>query len=119
MWLYIGIAVIVVVIVCGMIFTAKRNGEIDRDGVETFAVVTRVKEQEDFDADGASNGVTYTYYVTYQTPDGQSVEAKLGSGKSVDIRIGGRAWDADLSEGVRVRIKYLPAKPKYVIRVQD
>lgn len=112
---YILGAVLVLVIVGFVIFTAKRNGEINQKGIETSAVVTRVKEVESTDSDGTIS-VSYVYYVTYQMQDGQSVEAKLASGKSFDVRIG-RAWDDDLHEGVRVRIKYLPEKPKYVIRI--
>lgn len=43
-------------------------------------------------------------------------ESKLASGKSFDVRAG-KAWDSDLREGVHVRIKYLPEKPNYVIRL--
>lgn len=112
---YIGFGVIVIVIAVVIIFTAKRNNEIKQNGVETDAVVTRVKENESVDGDGFVT-VTYTYYVTYRSMDGQTVEAKLGSGKSVDNRIG-KSWDSDLTEGSSVRIKYLPQKPNYVIRV--
>lgn len=111
----IAAAAIVLLIVGLGIYNAKRNGAINKNGIEANAVVTRVKESVSTDSDGISD-VSYTYYVTYQTRDGQSVEAQLGSGKSVDVRIG-RAWDDDLHEGVSVRIKYLPEKPKYVIRI--
>lgn len=56
-------------------------------------------------------------YVTYRTLAGQTVEAQLASGKSLDIRIGKKVWDQDLHEGSTVRIKYLPDKPNYVIRI--
>ena len=46
---------------------------------------------------------TYTYYVKYQTQDGQTVEAKLGNAPSHTY------------EGMALRIKYLPEKPKYVV----
>ena len=114
---YIVIAVVVVVIAVFVIRTAVRNREIKQNGIETFAVVTRVKENESVDADG-SVSVSTLFYVTYQTQDGQTVEAQLASGKSIDNRIG-RAWDDDLHEGSRVRIKYLPAKPNYVIRLSE
>jgi hypothetical protein len=109
------IAVIVVVIAAAVILTSKRNKEINQNGLETDAVVTHVKVNESVDEDG-SVSISKTFYVTYQTQDGQSVEAKLGSGKSVDVRVG-HAWDDDLYEGSRVRIKYLPEKPNYVIRL--
>lgn len=117
MGMYIGGAIIVLIIIASIIFTAKRNNKINQNGVEADAVVTRVKESESTDEDGIGTGVYYTYYVTYRTMDGKEVEAKLASGKSFDNRIG-KSWDSDLHEGSNVRIKYLPEKPKYVIRVQ-
>ncbi|MBQ9552438.1 MAG: DUF3592 domain-containing protein [Clostridia bacterium] len=115
MMLYIMIAVIVAVIAVAVIFTSKRNKEIDQNGIEADAVVTRINVNESVDEDGSVT-TSKTFYVTYQTRDGQSVEAKLGSGKSFDVRIG-HAWDDDLYEGCRVRIKYLPEKPKYAVRL--
>lgn len=114
---YFIFAVIAVVISVFVIRTAKRNKEINQNGIETFAVVTRVKKNESVDSDGFVS-VSTLFYVTYQTQDGQTVEAQLASGKSIDNRIG-RAWDDDLHEGSRVRIKYLPAKPNYVIRLSE
>ena len=118
MWVYIAIGIIAAVIICGVIFTAKRNNEIKQNGIETDAVVSRINENESVDEDGFTT-VSYTYYVTYRTMDGQTVEAKLGSGKSIDNNIIGKPWDSDLKEGVNIRIKYLPDKPKYVIRISD
>ena len=117
--LYIAVAVIVIVIaiVIGIVFTAKRNNAINQNGIEADAVVSRVKENEQTNEEGIVTNVTYTYYVTYRTMGGQTVEAKLASGKSFDNRIG-KSWDSDLREGSNVRIKYLPEKPNYVIRVQ-
>ena len=117
MEVYIGGAIIVLIIIASIIFAAKRNNKINQNGVEADAIVTRVKESESTDEDGIVTGVYYTYYVTYRTMDGKEVEAKLASGKSFDNRIG-KSWDSDLHEGSNVRIKYLPEKPKYVIRVQ-
>ncbi len=115
MMMYILAAVIVAVIAVAVIFTAKRNKEIEQKGIEADAVVTRVDVNESVDTDGFVT-TSKTFYVTYQTRDGQGVEARLGSGKSVDVRIS-RAWDDDLYEGCRVHIKYLPEKPGYVIRI--
>ena len=112
---YIGIAVVVIVIAIGIIFNAKRNNEIKQNGIEADAVVSRIKENESVDEDGFVS-TTYTFYVTYRSMDGQTVEAKLGSGKSFDNRIG-KAWDSDLKQGSAVRIKYIPEKPNYVIRI--
>lgn len=116
MWIYIAIGILVAIIAAGIIYTAKRNNEIMRDGVETDATVSRVKEVENTDSDGFTT-FSYVYYVTYRTTDGQTVEAKLGSGRSVDNRIIGKAWDQDLEQGMQIRIKYLPQKPNYVIRI--
>lgn len=118
MWIYIACGAILAVILGAVIYTAKRNGEIMQNGVETTAVVSRVKETDSTDSDGMVT-TSYTFYVTYQTANGQTAEARLASGKSVDNRIFGKAWDSDLSEGVSVRIKYLPDKPNYAIRIMD
>lgn len=118
MWMYIAIGAIVIVALIGVILTTKRNNEIKQNGIEADAVVSRIKENESVDEDGFIT-TSYTYYVTYRTTDGQTVEAKLGSGKSIDNHIVGKPWDSDLKEGVNIRIKYLPEKPKYVIRISD
>ena len=115
--LYAIIGFIVAVLILGVAVTAKRNNEIRQNGIETDAVVSCIKENESVDEDGFVT-VSYTYYVTYRTMDGQTVEAKLGSGKSIDNHIG-KSWHSDLKEGVSVRIKYLPEKPKYVIRISE
>ena len=118
MVLPIAIGVVVIVIAVAIFLTAKRNNEIREKGIETNAVVTRVREDETTDEDGHVTGTTYTYFVTYVTQDGKSVEARLASGKSLDVRVGSNVWDKDLYQGCSVRIKYLPDKPDYVIRVQ-
>ena len=112
----IGLGVILLVLAVVIIRNKRINGEIDRNGIEAEAVVSRVKENVSSDSDGMVS-VSYLYYVTYRTLNGQTVEAQLGSGKSVDFRIGKKAWDHDLHEGTRVRVKYLPEKPSYVIRI--
>ena len=114
--LYAGIAVCVIVIIVAIVITQKRNNEIKARGIEADAVVSSIKEDVSTDADGSISGTIYTYYVTYETQTGERVTAKLGSGKGIDNQIGGVRWAADLQEGSPVRIKYLPEKPKYVIR---
>ena len=109
-------AAVAAAIIVGIIVTAKRNNAIKTAGIETEAVVSRVVEEEMTDEDGHRTGTTYTNYVTYRTMSGETVEAKLASGKSLDTHIG-KAWDSDLKEGSTVLIKYLPEKPKYVIRL--
>ena len=112
----IGLAVIVLVLAVVTIRNKRINGEIHQNGIETGAVVSRVKESVSSDSDGTVS-VSYYYYVTYRSMNGQTVEALLGSGKTVDFKLGKRAWDYDLHEGSQVQIKYLPEKPDYVIRV--
>ena len=74
-YVFIGIAVAVVVGI--IIFTVMRNNAINKNGIETDAVVSRIDEDTSRDDNGDIN-TTYTYYVTYQTEDGAIVEAKLG-----------------------------------------
>ena len=93
MMLYAAIAIAVIVIVISVVFTAKRNHAIKQGGIETDAVVTRIRENESTDEDGFSTALSYTYNVTYRTLAGQTVEAQLASGKSLDIRIGKKVWD--------------------------
>ena len=110
------LGVIVLVIAVLIVRNKRINGEIDRDGIETDAVVSRVQKNVSTDSDGMVT-VSCLYYVTFRTMSGETVEAQLGSGKSVDFHIGKKTWDHDLHEGTGVRIKYLPDKTNYVIRV--
>ena len=102
-YVFIGIAVAVVVGI--IIFTVMRNNAINKNGIETDAVVSRIDEDTSSDGDG-SISTTYTYYVSYQTEDGTVVEAKLGKAPH------------NIRQGMQLRIKYLPEKPKYVIAVK-
>ncbi len=112
----IAACVILLVVAFLIIRTRRINGEIHQNGIEADAVVSRVKENVSSDADG-SVSYSYTYYVTYRTMNGQTAEAQLTSGKSFDFKIGKKAWDYDLHEGTRVRVKYLPERPNYAIRI--
>ena len=47
------------------------------------------------------------------------MESRLASGKSVETYKDQEYWYGDLHEGSVVRIKYLPDKPDYVIRIKD
>lgn len=85
-----------------LVFIIRRNKEIQANGIETDAVVSRVDENSSLD-DGS---VSYTYYVKYQLQDGQTVEAQLNQSTQY------------IGEGTHVRIKYLPDKPKYVLLVK-
>lgn len=103
--LYAVIAIAAVAAIAGIIYVIMRNNKIKKNGIETDATVSRIKEVETSNDDG-SYDVQYTYYVKYQTQDGETVEAKL-SGAPRFTR-----------EGDRVRIKYLPEKPKIVLLVK-
>ncbi|MBR4194403.1 MAG: hypothetical protein IKQ54_08765 [Oscillospiraceae bacterium] len=115
---FIGLGVILLVIAALVIRNKKINGEISQNGIEANAVVTRVKENVSTDSDGMVS-ISHSYYVTYRARNGQDVEALLGSGKSFEFNIGKKAWDYDLHEGSQLRIKYLPEKPSYAIRIES
>ncbi|GEM_PF-1255406 len=113
---YVILGVILAAILGAILYTAWRVNEIKKDGIDTDAVVSRERVDESEDEDGHIT-TTSTWFVTYQTQDGQTVEAQLASGKAMDHTIGRKAWDFDLYEGAPVRIRYLPRKPDYVIRI--
>ena len=99
---YVLMAAVLLAVLVGVVITIRRNNAIRQGGIETDAVVSRIQEHETRNDDG-SRETNYTYYVQYQTEDGQVVEAKLGK---APLRT---------AVGDRLRIKYLPEKPKYVI----
>lgn len=105
MTMYIVIGVIVIAVIVGFVFNYKRSKAINENGIETDAVVSRIKENEGEDADG-NRTVEYVYYVRYTNETGESVEAKLGNPPRF------------LMEGTKLRVKYLPEKPKYVLAVK-
>ena len=121
--LYIVIVILFILgilLVRSIILTSKRNKAIKQNGIETNAVVTRVVESvSTADDDDGSETYSYTYYVTFQTQEGQSVEARLSSGKTVDVRVNDVGWDRDLHEGSHVRILYLPEQPDCAVLVAE
>ena len=121
--LYIVIVILFILgilLVRSIILTSKRNKVIKQNGIETNAVVTRVVESvSTADDDDGSETYSYTYYVTFQTQEGQSVEARLSSGKTVDVRVNDVGWDRDLHEGSHVRILYLPEQPDCAVLVAE
>ena len=106
MWLYIAGGVIAVAFIIGLIYSIKRNQKINANGVETEAVVSRIKEIESRDSDGAIT-TSYEYYVRYRSETGETVEAKLGNAPR------------RVREGDTLRVKYLPEKPKFALVVKD
>ena len=103
---WIIIAVIVIVVIASVAFNYKRSKAINEKGVETDAVVSRIKEIVGEDTDG-NRTVDYEYFVKYQNEAGETVEAKLGNPPRF------------LMEGTHLRVKYMPEKPKYVLKVKD
>jgi hypothetical protein len=113
------IVAVVVVVICLMLITAKRNRDLKEAGLDAEAVVTRIWENTSTDPDTLATSTDYAYFVTYRTENGETVEARLASGKSVETYKDQEYWYGDLHEGSVVRIKYLPDKPDYVIRIKD
>ena len=68
--------------------------------------MSRIQEIEKEDSDG-HRSTDYEYYVRYQNQAGETVEAKLGNPPRF------------LTEGTQLRVKYLPEKPKYALRVKQ
>ena len=106
MWPYIAGAVFVLILAAGFLFNYQRSKKINAQGIETTAVISRVKEIESQDSEGRRE-VEYQYFVRYQNQNGQVVEAKLGNPPRM------------AREGLELRIKYLPEKPKYALAVKD
>lgn len=97
--------VIAVGIIVAIVFIVKRNNNIKKNGVEADAVVSRIMENETINDDGSTD-YSYTYYVKFTAQDGQAVEARLGGVPRFT------------NVGDRVRIKYLPEKPRYAIIIK-
>ena len=106
MWLYIGIGVAAVLVICGLVYNYLRSKKINAEGIEVDAVISRIKENESTDANG-NREVNYEYYVRYVNESGQSVEAKLGNPPRL------------AREGMQLRVKYLREKPKYALAVKQ
>ena len=102
----IAIAVFAVAVVIGFIYNYKRSKAISERGIETDAVLSRIKETEGQDSDG-NRTTDYEYYVKYQNEAGETVEARLGNPPRF------------IMEGTQLRVKYLPEKPKYVLMVKE
>lgn len=102
---YAIIAAVAVAVIVGIVFTVKRNKKILENGIEVEAVVSRIVTDWNED-DNGNREKTETYYVRYRTDDGQTVEAKLSNPP------------AHCFEGTKLRVKYLPEKPKYVVAVK-
>ena len=101
-------AIVAVVIIAVLIVAArnrKRSKAINENGIEVDAVVSRIKEVETVNADG-DRYVNYEYFVKFRNEMGETVEARLGNPSP------------NITEGTRLRVKYLPQKPKHALEVK-
>lgn len=95
----------IVILIVYLVYTAKRNKELNEKGIEADAIVSKIDEDEIENKDGTYE-TKYTYYVKYTLLNGQEVEAKLGNAPE------------SIKKGQQVRIKYLEDKPRYVLYVK-
>ena len=93
----------IALVVGALVLTHIRNNKIRNNGIEAEGYISRIEEEESIDSDGFSQ-MTYTYYVTYRTMEGRTVEAQLG----IIIQ-------RHYSEGEKINIMYTPEKPDYVV----
>ena len=100
---YIIIVGIVAIIVVAIIYTFMVRHKIKKEGIETEGVVSRIEESESYDSDTGAISTTYTYYVLYKDQNGSEIEARLANPKN------------KLKEGSKLKMKYLPTKPKFVL----
>ena len=103
-------AIVVIGVIIWLIVGTISDNEIKKNGIITEAVVSRIKEDSYVDREKGSKtfGKTFysfTYYVQYQNEKGETIEAKLRNG-------------GDLNMGDKLKIKYLPKKPKQILRVK-
>ena len=82
--------VFLTVLIVGMLVTRKMKKDINENGIETDAVVSRIVE------DSEPDSLDYMVYVRYCTQDGEETEGVLSNPRR------------DLEEGQQVRIKYHP-----------
>ena len=102
---YILFGAVVALIIGYVIYTVIRNRKIRKNGVEADAVVSRIEEEQTVSSEDGVD-YTYTHYVTYRNPQGETVEAKLDHAPG-RIRVGDT-----------VKIKYLPEKPHFAVLVK-
>ena len=104
---YVFSGIIVGILAAAFLYYMILKRKIMREGIETDAVISRIKIETDTDSDGGTT-TTKTYYVRYENADGETVEALVGN---PPVR-------RSIAEGTRLRVRYLPEKPNYVIAVK-
>ena len=82
--------VFLAVIAAGMLIIHRIKSEINENGIETDAVVSRIID------DGTPEEIDIDVYVRYRTENGEEVEGILSNPR------------ANMEEGQMVRIKYHP-----------
>ena len=97
-----GLAAFVVLIAVLRIISSHK---LRKYGIEADAVISGSTMNVSTDNDGRS-ATDYTYYVTYTTQDGQTVQAVLDREPPVT------------RTGTHVRIKYLPQKPRNAVLIR-
>ena len=103
--------VVLALFVVGGIWAFFVTRKVKNDGIETFAVVSRIEEHVwsgDVSDAAYPNTVTEVYYITYTNQDGQTVEALLSN-----------PGDLKLEVGSRMKIKYLPDRQDYPVMVGE
>ncbi len=83
-------AVFLAVIAAGTLISRRIKKEIEENGIETDATVSRTVD------DGTQTDIDINVYMSFIAEDGSEVEAVLSNPRN------------DLEEGQRVRIKYHP-----------
>lgn len=82
--------VFLAVIAAGILVSRRIKSEINENGIETDAVVSRITD------DGTPEDIDINVYVRYRTENGEEIEGILSNPR------------AGLEEGQQVRIKYHP-----------
>ena len=103
--LFIILAMIIlgIIIISIILFMLKREKNIEKNGIEVDAVVTKVTDSYDND----SRIRIYTSYVKYIGDDNNEHESKI-------INI-----STNYSYGKKLKVKFLPGKYKYCIVVLE
>ena len=94
----------VLVVVGVVIFSIVRRNKVKKNGIEADAVVTR--EYVDRVVGEGCGRADHVVYVNYRSREGQIVEARLDNPSR------------KMTQGMQIRVKYMPDKPKYVVWVK-
>lgn len=86
-------AILVAVVIIRVVLTLRKTRRIDREGIETDAVVSRVEDTSDPDSATSS----YSTYVEYRDENGEMRESYM----ALTVR-------PEYAVGQKVRIKFVP-----------